>query len=46
MCRGMVSELIAAHRKIDLETIPFPHVRPPIKPIPVSALLQSERAAS
>ena len=46
MCRGMVSELIATHRAVDLETVPFPHVRPPIKPVPVAALLQSERAAS
>jgi thioredoxin reductase len=46
MCRGMVSELIAAHRKVDLAIVPFPHVRPPIKPVPVSALLHSERAAS
>jgi hypothetical protein len=42
----MVSELIAAHRMIDLKTIPFPHVRPPIKPVPVSALLRAEGAAS
>ena len=46
MCRSMVSELIAAHRAIDLATVPFPHVRPPIKPVPVAALLQPERAAS
>ena len=46
MCRSMVSELIAAHRMIDLETIPFPHVRPPIKPVPISALLQAEGAVS
>jgi thioredoxin reductase len=44
MCRGMVSEIIAAQRKVDLETLPFPHVRPPIKPVPVSAFLQPEMA--
>jgi thioredoxin reductase len=46
MCRSMVSEIIATQRIVDLETIPFPHVRPPIKPVPISALLQPETAAS
>jgi hypothetical protein len=46
MCRGMVSEIIARERAVGLETIPFPHVRPPIKPVPISALLQEEVDAS
>jgi NAD(P)H-nitrite reductase large subunit len=46
MCRSMVSELIATHSKVDLAAIPFPHVRPPIKPVPISAVLQPERVAS
>ena len=46
MCRSMVSEIIARQRAVDLATIPFPHVRPPIKPVPISALLHDEMAAS
>ena len=46
MCRNMVSEILAAQRVVDLRTIPFPHVRPPIKPVPIAALLQTEAAPS
>jgi thioredoxin reductase len=46
MCRNMVSEMLAAHRSVDLRTIPFPRVRPPIKPVPIAALLQAEAASS
>lgn len=46
MCRSMISELIAQHRKVSPGSVPFPHVRPPIKPVPVSALLHPEAAAS
>ena len=42
MCRAMVSEIIAAERSVALDSIPFPHVRPPIKPVPIHALLQPE----
>jgi NADPH-dependent 2,4-dienoyl-CoA reductase/sulfur reductase-like enzyme len=45
MCRSMVSEIIARQRGVDLATIPFPHVRPPIKPVPIAALLDAELAA-
>ena len=45
MCRSMVGELIAARRQVDLQSIPFPHIRPPIKPVPVSALLQQASLA-
>ena len=42
MCRGMVAKLIAAEAGVDPADIPFPHIRPPIKPVPVSALLQDD----
>jgi hypothetical protein len=42
MCRAMVSEIIAAERSVALDGVPFPHVRPPIKPVPIHALLQPE----
>ena len=46
MCRNMVSEIIAAQRMTELSSIPFPQIRPPIKPVPISALLEREGATS
>ena len=46
MCRNMVSEIIASRRMEQLSAIPFPHIRPPIKPVPISALLKGEEAVS
>jgi bacterioferritin-associated ferredoxin len=42
ICRGMVGEILARERGVALSTIPFPSVRPPIKPIPFSILLQDD----
>ena len=42
ICRAMVGEILARERGVDLATIPFPSVRPPIKPVPVSTLLQDD----
>ena len=42
ICRGMVGEILSRERAIDLESIPFPSVRPPIKPVPFSNFLQDE----
>jgi D-hydroxyproline dehydrogenase subunit alpha len=46
ICRAMVSEIVARWRAVELATIPFPSVRPPIKPVPIAALLQDESVAS
>ena len=43
ICRGMVGEILARERGVELSTIPFPSVRPPIKPVPFSTLLQDDR---
>jgi bacterioferritin-associated ferredoxin len=40
--RAMVGEILARKRGVDLATIPFPSVRPPIKPVPFSTLLQHD----
>lgn len=45
ICRGMVGEILARERGIDLATIPFPSVRPPIKPVPFSTLLHDDSQA-
>ena len=42
ICRGMVGEILARERGIELGKLPFPSVRPPIKPVPFSTLLQDE----
>lgn len=42
ICRAMVGEILARERGVDLATIPFPSVRPPIKPVPFATLLQDE----
>jgi thioredoxin reductase len=42
ICRGMVGEILARERGVALSTIPFPSVRPPIKPLPFSILLQDD----
>jgi NAD(P)H-nitrite reductase large subunit len=42
VCRGMIAEILARERGIELSTIPFPSVRPPIKPVPFSTLLQDD----
>ena len=42
ICRAMVGEILARERGVDLATIPFPSVRPPIKPVPISTLLQDD----
>jgi D-hydroxyproline dehydrogenase subunit alpha len=42
ICRAMVSEIVARERRVELGTIPFPSVRPPIKPVPISTLLQDD----
>jgi NADPH-dependent 2,4-dienoyl-CoA reductase/sulfur reductase-like enzyme len=41
ICRGMVGEMISKHAGRDLATIPFPKARTPIKPVPISVLLDS-----
>ena len=42
VCRAMVGEILARERGVDLATIPFPSVRPPLKPVPFSTLLQDD----
>jgi D-hydroxyproline dehydrogenase subunit alpha len=42
ICRGMVGEILARDRDVALGSIPFPSVRPPIKPVPFSTLLQDD----
>lgn len=42
ICRAMVGEILARERGVDLATIPFPSVRPPLKPVPFSTLLQDD----
>jgi D-hydroxyproline dehydrogenase subunit alpha len=46
MCRGMIGEMVAMRRSVDLKSIPYPRVRPPIKPVPISALLESEETTT
>ena len=45
ICRTMVGEILARERGVDLATIPFPSVRPPLKPVPFATLLQDEPAS-
>jgi D-hydroxyproline dehydrogenase subunit alpha len=42
MCRGMVAQLIAEETDLTPADIAFPHIRPPIKPVPIAALARSE----
>ena len=45
MCRNMVGEIIAARRGADLETLAFPRIRPPVKPVPIHALIEAEEVS-
>ena len=42
MCRNMVAEIIAREQQKQVEKIAFPHVRPPIKPVPIAAIVASD----
>lgn len=44
MCRGLVTQMIAAATGVDAGRIPRPRVRPPIKPIPMAAAAEAEMA--
>jgi D-hydroxyproline dehydrogenase subunit alpha len=46
MCRSMISEMIAKRRTVELASVPYPRVRPPIKPVPISALLKDEETTT
>ena len=43
MCRATILELIAVGRGIDAADIPPPRIRPPVKPVPLAALIDTEQ---
>lgn len=41
-CRSTIASIIADERQVPLESVSFPRIRPPVKPIPAGAIAQTE----